>query len=417
MTGEELGSARHDWFSGAKYGMFIHWGMYAVYARGEQVLFREHLQPSVYRQRTADFRARLYRPEQWAELAVDGGMGYAVLTAKHHDGYCLFDSQVSDFTSVEVGPERDLVRDYLTAFRDVDRRVGLYYSLADWSRPAYWAGPEDDPEAFETFIDYTHAQVRELCSYYGPLDILWFDGAWPYGPDTWRSDELLAMIRDLQPGALVNDRTGLPGDFATREQQIPGGAQERPWEACITSVERHWGYHMGETLWKTPDQVIHMLAKVAEGGGNLLLNVGPRADGTLPQAFIDLTREVGDWLEKNGESIYHTSAGITETISIGRQTVSGSRVYVHALYWPGSTVHLAGIKGKLLSARLLADEWPVKFEQEGEHIYLRDMPSLPPDPRNTVIVLQFDGPPEPYPWAAERLWHGDAGRMADWAQT
>ena len=408
---------RVRWLSEARFGLFVHWGMYALYARGEQVLFREHLTPSEYRRRAADFNPRAYDAHQWAELAREAGMRYAVLTAKHHDGYALFDSHVSDFTSARTRPGRDLVREYVEAFRAAGLRVGLYYSLADWQWPAYFRGPERDPQGFQRFIEYIHAQVRELCSSYGDLDVLWFDGAWPHSPENWRAQELLDMIRALQPGILVNDRTGLPGDFGTPEQHILGGVQPRAWEACVTSVERHWGYHAGERQCKSSEQIIHMLAQVAEGGGNLLLNVGPKADGSLPSPFVELLHEVGGWLRLNGEAIYGCAPGVCESISIGRQTVRSGTVYLHVLYWPGETLRLAGLENRVLSARYLADGWPIRFQQEGDHLTLIGLPSLPPDPRNTVIALEVEGEPRACAWAADRLWQGDAGRMADWAET
>jgi len=405
------------WFAGARFGLFVHWGMYALYERGEQVLFREHLTPSEYRRRAEEFNPQHYDPAAWAALAREAGMRYAVLTAKHHDGFCLFDSALSTLTSAKTGARRDLIREYVEAFRGTGLKVGLYYSLADWQWPAYFLGPARDPEGFRRFLQYTHGQVRELCSAYGPIDVIWFDGAWPHPPEVWRAEELLAMIRRLQPAALINDRAGLPGDFGTPEQQILGGPAQRPWESCITAVERHWGYHTGERIWKTAEQVIHMLAQVAEGEGNLLLNVGPKADGSFPEPFVALLREVGQWLRVNGQGIYGSSHGVCESISIGRQCVVGSTVYLHVLYWPGEMLHLSGLDNRLLSARFLADGRPIRFEQTGEHIYLRDLPAAPPDPRDTVIALVVEGTPKPFPWAKERLWQGDAGRMAGWSAT
>ena len=404
-----------DWFRNARFGLFVHWGMYSIYGRGEQVLFREHLAPSEYRQQADSFCPRRYRPEDWAALAKKAGMRYAVLTAKHHDGYCLFDSALSDLTSTKTAAGRDLVQEYVSAFRAAGLKVGLYYSLADWQWPAYFAGPASDPEGFERFLEYTHGQVRELCSNYGQLDVIWFDGVWPHAAETWRSADLLAMIRSLQPGILINDRAGLPADFGTPEQSILAAQPGRAWESCITSVERHWGYHAGERLWKTPEQIIHTLAQVSEGGGNLLLNVGPRPDGTFPHPFVDLLSEVGSWLDVNGASIYGCEPSVCECISIGRMTVVGSTVYLHCLYWPGSSLHLSGLDNRVLSARLLADGWPLGVEQCGEHIYINDLPTLPPDPRNTVIAIEVEGTPKPFGWARDRLWQGDASRMAPWS--
>ena len=405
------------WFAEARFGLFIHWGAYALFERGEQVLFREHLSPFAYRQRAGRFNPQNYDPIAWATLACEAGMRYAVLTAKHHDGFALFDSAVSEFTSVRAECGRDLVGEYIEAFRQADLKVGLYYSLADWQWPAYFSGPEQDPKGFAEFIDYTHAQVRELCANYESLDVLWFDGAWPHSPETWRAEELLAMIRGLQPDILINDRTGLPGDFDTPEQRILHRPSGRPWESCLTSVERHWGYHAGERIWKTAEQVIHMLAQVSEGEGNLLLNVGPRPDGSFPQHFVDLAREVGDWLRLNGEAVYGSTGGVCECISVGRMSVVDSTLYLHVLYWPGNTLHLCGLDNRVLGVRFLADGWPIDFQQRDEHLYLIGLPSLPPDRRNTVIAIEVEGTPKPFAWARDRLWQGDASRMSDWAKS
>ena len=408
---------RQRWFAGARYGLFIHWGAYAAYERGEQVLFREHLSPSAYRQRAARFNPQNYDPVAWAGLASEGGMRYAVLTAKHHDGFSLFDSAVSELTSAKSECGRDLVGEYLEAFRGAGLKVGLYYSLADWQWPAYFGGPERDPEGFGEFIEYTHAQVRELCSNYDSLDVLWLDGAWPHSPEDWRAEGLLAMIRGLQPDVLINDRTGLAGDFDTPEQRILRSPSERPWESCVTSVERHWGYHSGDRIWKSAEQVIHMLGQVSEGEGNLLLNVGPKPDGAFPQPFVDLVREVGDWLRLNGDAVYGSTRGVCECISVGRMSVVDSTLYLHVLYWPGNTLHLSGLDNRVLGVRFLADGWPVDFQQRDEHLYLIGLPSLPPDRRDTVLAIEVEGTPRPFPWAEDRLWQGDASRMIDWAKS
>ncbi|MHB0874848.1 MAG: alpha-L-fucosidase [Anaerolineae bacterium] len=404
-----------QWFIDAKFGLFVHWGMYSQFERGEQVLFREHLAPSQYATMARAFLPSQYDPAVWAATAAAAGMKYAVLTAKHHDGFCLFDSAVSEFTARRTGPGRDLVAEYVTAFRHAGLKVGLYYSLADWRWPAYFAGPAKVPDDFARFIEYTHAQVRELCSNYGPIDMLWFDGAWPHDAETWRAAELLATIRRLQPNALVNNRAALDGDFDTPEQQIKASALGRPWEACITSTERFWGYHSGDLPWKTSLDVVHMLAKTAGGGGNLLLNVGPRDSGAFPEPFVAMAREVGHWLARNGESIYGTRRGVVDVITLGYMTVKSNTAYLHVLYWPGNEGRFAGLANRVLSARILADGRPVHVEQSGEQVLLHDLPTEPPDLYDTVIALELDGPARALPWAEDFLWQGDASRMTEWA--
>jgi len=402
------------WFAEARFGLFVHWGMYALYGRGEQVLFREHLDLEAYRARAHAFRPHAFDPEGWASMARDAGMRYAVLTAKHHDGYCLFETAESAFSSIETGPGRDLVAEYVRAFRRAGLRVGLYYSLADWMQPAYWRGPGDPAADFDAYVAYTHAQVRELCSNYGQIDLLWFDGPWPYDAEQWRAKELLETARHLQPGILINDRSGLPGDFDTPEREIR--ASQRPWEACMVSTERWWGYHAGDRRWRTPTEVIRMLAQVAEGGGNLLLNVGPHADGRMPARFLELLRDVGQWMARNGQAIYASERGILECSTLGRMSVVGSTVYLHLLYWQGETLTLRALENRVLRASYLADGWGIDFRQEGETLTLRGLPRYAPDDADTVIALQLEGTPRVTPWARERLWQGDARRMIDWAE-
>ncbi len=404
------------WFNEAKFGLFIHWGIYSLLERGEQVLFREHLTPSAYARLADRFQPDRFDADGWAAAAVAGGMKYAVLTSKHHDGYCLFDSAVSDYTATKTAPGRDLVAEYVEAFRRAGLRVGLYFSLADWSKPAYFSGPERDPNGFAAFIDYTHAQVCELCTNYGPLDVLWFDGAWPHDAQAWRSDELLATIRSLQPGVLVNNRAVLAGDFDTPEQRIAASAAGRPWEACLTATERWWGWHRGDTLWKSPREVVHLLCRTAGEGGNLLYNVGPKPDGAFPPEFVASIGAVGEWLGRNGEAVYGTRRGVSELSTLGCMTVKGNTAYLLVLFWPGSELHLSGIANRVRSARFLADGTAIDVLQVGEHIHLRGLPEAPPDPLATVIALDLEGEPMALEWARDRLWEGDAGRMRGWAE-
>ncbi len=404
------------WFSEAKFGLFIHWGIYSLLERGEQVLFREHLPPSDYAHLAERFRPSRFDADAWAATAVAAGMRYAVLTSKHHDGYCLFDSAVSDYTAPKTAAGRDLVAEYVDAFRRAGLRVGLYFSLADWSKPAYFSGPERDPAGFAAFVDCAHAQVRELCSNYGPLDVLWFDGSWPHDDEAWRAEELLAEIRRRQPGVLVNNRAILAGDFDTPEQRIAASAAGRPWEACLTATERWWGWHRGDTQWKSAREVVHLLCRTAGEGGNLLYNVGPKPDGSLPAEFVDSVAEVGGWLRRNGEAIYGTRRGVSELITLGYMTVKGSTAYLLVLFWPGAELHLSGLANRVRSARFLADGAPITVRQVGEHIHLTGLPERPPDPLATVITLDLEGEPRPSDWARERLWEGDAARMRAWAE-
>jgi len=426
------------WFRNAKYGLFIHWGIYSVLGRGEQALYREHLRPSEYRRLADRFRPTRFCPDEWAALAKAAGMRYALLTTKHHDGFCMFDSATTGFTSARTGLRRDYAGEYARAFRRAGLKAGFYFSTADWSQPAYFEGPARDAAAFDAFVRCTHEQVRELCSNYGKVDVLWFDGVWPYTAAQWRASELVAMIRRLQPGAIINDRIGLPGDLATPEQTIPE-QQFRPgapWESCLTSTERFWGWHAG-VRWKSETDAVRELCAAVEVGGNLVYNVGPRPDGTLPAQFRRLMAGVAGWMAVNGEAIHGTTPTVCDTTTFGLMTCRPRRVYLHVLHWPGRPpgglaeaplLHarplgragreliLAGLRNKVLAARLLATGEELPFRQDDEHVIVGGLPPSAPDPRNTVIALDVRGTPRSHDWARERLWTGSGERTQDHAR-
>jgi len=383
---------RIRWFLEARFGMFIHWGLYSLLGRAEWVMYLERIPRFEYARLAGKFRAERFDASEWAEHARLAGMRYMVFTARHHDGFSLFDTQYSDFKSTNTPAGRDFVAEYVDACRSAGLRVGLYYSLLDWRWDAYWSGPQRDPEAWSKFLEYVHGQVEELCSNYGKIDVLWFDGAWPYKPEDWRAEELLRKVRKLQPQIIVNNRTGLPGDFETPEQHVPWWSPpKRPWETCMT-MNDSWGYFEGDRNWKTPRQVIATLVTVVSLGGNLLLNVGPRGDGAFPPEAVELLSHIGRWMRRNGESIYGAS-GAPFTTTVGPITAKGSKAYVHALRWPGKAITVAGVGNTVSGAYLLATGEEVRFRQEDDRVFLEGLPATPPDPYDTVIVLELDGPP------------------------
>ncbi|MEM2443621.1 MAG: alpha-L-fucosidase, partial [Candidatus Bathyarchaeia archaeon] len=345
---------RLRWWVEARFGMFIHWGLYAIPARGEWVMFFERIPKSEYAKLARRFNPRRFDADEWVTLAKEAGMRYMVLTTRHHDGFCLWDSQVSDFTSVKATPaKRDFIAEYVEACRRAGMRIGFYYSLLDWRWPEYWDGPAKNPEGWARLRDYVHAQVRELMTNYGKIDILWYDGAWPYKAEDWQSERLNAMVRSLQPNIIINNRSGLPEDFETPEQHIR--YHERPWESCMTIDESWWGYHAGDRHLKSTLEIVRLLVRCVAGNGNLLLNVGPRADGSIPEAYKRRLRAVGEWLKRNGESIYGAGAAPFRAAHLGHVTAKGNKVYVHVFYWPGkSEICIAGIKNRVTGARMLA---------------------------------------------------------------
>jgi len=342
------------------------------------------------------FSAKNYHPEQWVDLAQEAGMKYMVLTTRQHPGFSLFDSEVSDFTAPKMAAKRDLVAEYVEACRKKGMRIGFYYSLLDWRYSAYFAGPKEDPDGWASFLEYVHTQVRELCTNYGKIDVLWYDGWWPWKAEDWRSSELNAMVRKLQPDIAINNRSGLPEDFDTPEKRIgPSPDPNRMWESCIT-MNDHWGYSPRDRNWKNVRQLIHVLVWCASRGGNYLLNVGPRADGTIPLMASARLRQIGRWMKLNGESIYGTER-CPFTHEYLPTTAKGNTAYLHMLYWWGTRTTVANVKNNVLSARILTTGEKVKFEQKDDRIFLRNLPRKAPDPYDTVIALELDGKPEAYP--------------------
>jgi alpha-L-fucosidase len=402
-TGPDL-----DWFTDARFGQFIHWGTYSLLDQGEQVLYRQHLKPSEYRELADTFSPNRFDADEWAACARNAGHRYALFTSKHHDGYCMFDTATHGYNSVDTRPGQDFVAEFVRAYRDAGLKIGIYFSTVDWNHPGYFAGTDTDSPEFHDFIKMTRQQIRELCSNYGKIDIFWFDGSWPYDADEWQAEEIYAEIRQLQPGIIINDRLCIPGDITTPEQQIPEVqiAPKQPWESCMTSTTKHWGYHAGVD-WKSAGQTIRELATVADAGGNLVYNVGPMADGTFPSQYRELMAEVGQWLATNGEAIYGTSRTICDTTTFGLMTCKPGRVYLHVLRNAADTLHLAGLQNAVQRVYLLdgGQELPYRQDDEG-NLYIAQLPSPLPDPRNTVIVAEVDGTPSSYHWARQRLWEG-----------
>ena len=329
--------ARMQWFREARFGMFIHWGLYAIPARGEWVRSNERMPEEKYLPYFDEFDPVDYDPKAWARAAKAAGMRYAVLTAKHHDGFCLFDSRYTDFKSTKTKLGRDIVRDFLDAFRAEGLRVGLYYSLLDWHHPDYphyedrhhpmGACPEysNENRDFDRYLDYMHGQVRELCEDYGKIDILWFDFAYDdMRGEKWRAAELADMVRSLQPGVILDNRlevsgegfgslyecapTPWHGDFVSPEKIIPpNGLQDVQgndlcWEACVT-MNHNWGYCATDRYYKPADMLIRKLVECVSKGGNMLLNVGPDARGNIPSESLERLAAIGKWMRLNSRSV------------------------------------------------------------------------------------------------------------------
>lgn len=386
-----------DWFSEKRFGLFVHWGPYAVAARGEWVMNRERIPVKEYTENYVNkWHAENYDPAEWARLAKDAGMGYLVLTARHHDGFALWDSAFSDFTAAKLGPKRDLVAPYVEATRKAGLKVGLYYSPASWTHPDYpgpffrdWPSVNDwvDESARRSFIEFYRGQLKELLTRYGKIDYFWFDGC---VPDNIEGNETLAIVRKLQPEIMVNNRLGEPYDVLCCEQTIKPASHGQVWEACMT-LNDNWGYHAGDCNWKQPCHVMQMLLQCAESGGNLLLNIGPKADGSVPEESVRILRKTGELLKRNREAVSCSERHQFSWNSTARPiTARGNMIYLHFLKEPFGSFCWAEVKSKVKSVRFLADGSPIAFHQDGNRLFLRELPVPLPDTPLTTIAVELE---------------------------
>jgi len=385
---------RMDWFREARLGMFIHFGLYSLLGRGEWTMNRERIPIAEYETLADRFTIERFDAGELADLAVTLGARYVIFTTKHHEGYCLFDSALTDYTSVKRGPKRDLVREMVDACRERGLRIALYYSLNDWHHQPDAVAALEDPAAHTQYLDYIHGQIRELMSNYGTIDVMWYDGWWPFDAEGWRAEEMNAMVRELQPNILFNNRNCLAGDFATPEQHMTA-VQGRVWEANLT-LNDNWGYHAFDNNWKSAQQVLQLVLQAARECGNLVLNVGPRGDGAIPEPYSKVFGQVGAWVSANREAVFTTDIPQMDWCNAGCWTAKGTTAYLHVLRWTGSALTLCGLQCKTLNVRFLADGSPIKFEHDGDRLVLSDLPDTPPDPLAAVIALEMDGPPRQY---------------------
>jgi alpha-L-fucosidase len=318
-------------------------------------------------------------------------MKYMVMTAKHHEGFCNFNTKLTDYNSVLQGPKRDLVREYVEAVRAEGLRVGLYYSLMDWHHPD-GARCALDEAARRRFIDYTHGLIRELLTNYGKIDILWYDGGMPLDANGWESEKMNKMVFELQPDIIVNNRNHLRGDFSTPEQRIVAAGSGKAWESCMT-LNESWGYDSEDDEWKSPRAIVRNLISCARGQGNYLLNIGPKGDGSVPQDSVRILNEVGSWLKTNGEYIYGADHCQPWRPSYATFTRKGNTLYMHVYFWPGEDVSLSGLLVKVKSAHFMKGGQAIHFTQDDNRTHLTGLPKTAPDSPVTTIVLVCDGEP------------------------
>ncbi len=410
-----------DWFLDARFGMFIHWGIYAIPARGEWVKQQESIVEEAYQPFFETFNPIHYDPRVWAKAARAAGMKYVVMTSKHHDGFCLFDTKYTDYKSTNTPAGRDLVKEYVEAFRAEGLKVGFYYSLLDWHHPDYPIKGDrihpmrNHPDFKEhegnlpRYADYVRSQVEELLTNYGKIDIIWFDFSYDeMRGEAWKATELVKMVRRLQPGILIDNRLGgnirarqpeiYAGDFASPEQIIPPAGvtnedgQPIPWEACIT-LNDHWGYNAADKNWKPAKTVVRALVECVSKGGNLLLNVGPTAKGEIPPECLEILAQVGGWMHRNGDSIYGCGNANLEKPEWGRFTRRGKRLYAHLLERGIGPVNLRGMQDQVAYARLLADDSEIRLarpwnaEEYPHDAFITFQKSELPDDWDTVVEL------------------------------
>ena len=424
---------RVAWYTQARFGMFVHWGLYAIPARGEWVRSVEEMPKEDYMPYFEEFDPVDYDPQKWARAAKEAGMQYVVLTAKHHDGFCLFDSQYTEFKSTNTRCGRDLVREFVEAVRGEGLKVGLYFSLLDWYHPDFpHYGDKNHPmrnnpaygnenRDFDRYLTYMHNQVRELCTNYGKLDVLWFDFSYEnenyvMRGETWKATELVRMVRQLQPDVIIDNRlevsgegfgslwTGDPtpyhGDFVSPEQIIPPqGIQDKEgrdmvWEACVT-MNNHWGYCERDRFFKPAPMLIKKLVECVSKGGNLLLNVGPDARGNIPPQSLEILQQIGAWMGRNSQSIYGCGKAGLDKPDNGRFTRKGNTLYYHLFENTVGPMPLPGLKkDQIARVRLLATGAEVPLSTSWVHsdypdLVFADLGEDPvlPDPVDTVLEI------------------------------
>lgn len=407
---------RMQWFNQARFGIYIHYGLYALLERGEWTMYSERIPPKVYARLADDFCPRPGFAREWADVIARSGARYAVLTTRHHDGFCLYDSKVSDFTSCKTAARRDLVAEYVEALRAAGLKVGLYYSLLDWRFPGYFA-PERYPESRAALVQQAHNQVRELMSNYGRIDLLEYDGAWSARADQneeakiafWRSRELNAMVRELQPHIIINNRSGTPEDLDTPEQHIKAPAPGRGCEACMTIGDSiGWGYVRHNPNFKTTPQLLQHLATAAQGESNFLLNIGPTADGRIRIEERERLSAIGAWLEKHGEAIRgsqrceligSSTVGEVDLNLQGCWTRQGNIGYWNIFRWPGREATQINVDTQPLHVSLLAtgEKYDFSYNADTGKLCISNLPDCPPDPNVNVIKVIFAATPKRRP--------------------
>jgi alpha-L-fucosidase len=416
--------AMQPWFRDAKLGIFVHWGIYAVQGvEASWSFFRGDIPYDTYMAQAAGFTAARYDPDSWARLFAGAGARYAVLTSRHHDGVALFDTAAGDLTVLKQTPAgRDLVAPFIEAMRAEGLKVGLYFSLSDWSHPeyptvrprvlapekyadnrfAYPAPGFEDPAAWHRFRAFNRAQLNEICTHYGALDLLWFDGEWERDNDQWQSEAVRSELDKLQPAAVINGRLRDYGDYATPEQGLPMAAPSGPWELCLT-MNDSWSWHPDDHNNKSVRQLVRVFAQVIGMGGNLLLGVGPREDGTITAEQGERLQGLGAWIRRHEQAIYPTGRGLLDGHFYGPSTLSRDRrtLYLFAFDRPVESIELRGVRGTPRRVRVVGVKRDLPFratpglDDVPGMLYI-DVPEDCLDTEATVFQLDYADPIQLY---------------------
>jgi alpha-L-fucosidase len=402
------------WYENAKLGIFIHWGIYAVNGTDESwAFFNRKLSWANYMQQTKGFTASRYDPEAWAELIQYSGAGYAVITTKHHDGVALWNTKAKHFDVVDNTPaKRDLLAPFYSAIRKRGIKAGAYFSLIDWSHPDYPVITRDsvryqisnDYERWQRFRNFMHGQLKEVNELYKP-DLWWFDGDWEHSAEEWESMRIRSEILKLNPRSVLNGRLAGWGDYETPEQNIPVSQPKYPWwELCMTTND-NWGYKVTDTNWKTPFEIISIFADVVSNGGNLLLDIGPKEDGTIPAEQVNILRELGSWNKTNGEAIFGSRAGIPKGHFFGPTTLSAdsTKLYLFVSGNAEGPLLVKGLTNKIKSIRVLGNNSYLQHKVVGKiswspvpGLVFINLPKAVQTKYITVLELSLEGPVKLY---------------------
>ena len=399
---------RMAWFAEAKLGIFIHWGIYAVKGVSESWSFYNNYLPhEEYMKQAEGFTASKYDPETWAKLIKESGARYTVITTKHHDGVALWDTQAGDLSVVKSTPAaRDVLAPFVKAVRRQGLKVGFYYSLLDWSHPDYpnktktETRYKDDPERWTRFVRFNFAQLKELNKKWKP-DLFWFDGDWEQSAEAWNAKGIVDMLRSSNPNVIINSRIQGYGDYATPEQGVPvTRPADKYWELCMT-MNDSWGYQPTDQNYKTPQMLLRTFVDCLSMGGNLLLGIGPREDGSIPDEQVAILKAFGRWIDKHKEAVYETRTGIPSEHFQGYTTLNpaGDILYLYIPYRPNGPLEIKGLMNKVHRVWVVGNGAILPFKVHNKNywndvpgnLYI-DVPEQVLDENITVIAVLLDGP-------------------------